>query len=59
MGNTEIINIAAFENDQVSKSHGRRFAVIDLDNEKQTYSLNFDYLLSTNMSLEDFIKRYI
>lgn len=59
IGNTEVVNIAAFEDDSVSKSQGRRIAIIDFDYEKRTHKLSFDYLISINMSLEDFIKRYI
>jgi len=55
---TDVINIAALMDDEVSKSQGRRFAVIDIDEAKKC-TVSFDYLLNSNMPLEKFISKYI
>lgn len=55
---TEIINIAALENDEVSKNQSRRFAVIEIDEKKRCTS-TFDYLINADLTLEKFIRKYV
>jgi len=56
--NTEVINVAALENDEVSKNQSRRFAVIEIDKKKRCTS-TFDYLINTDLTLEKFIRKYV
>jgi Icc-related predicted phosphoesterase len=58
LGKTKIVNIAALERDNVSKSQSRRFAIIDID-EKGNCIVSFDYLLDTDLSLETFVSKYV
>jgi len=55
---TEIINVAALEDDEVSRAQSRRFAVIDIDERKRCTS-TFEYLINPNLSLGKFIQKYI
>jgi len=55
---TEVINIAALENDEVSKNQSRRFTVIEIEEKKRCTS-TFDYLISANLPLEKFIQKYV
>jgi len=55
---TEVVNIAALEDDEVSRAQSRRFAVIEID-ENRKCTVTFDYLIKTNLSLERFIKKYV
>jgi len=55
---TEVINIAALENDEVSKNQSRRFAVIEID-EKRRCTSTFDYLIKANLPLGKFIQKYV
>jgi len=55
---TEVINIAALENDEVSKNQSRRFAVIEIDEKKRCNS-TFDYVINADLPLEKFIKKYV
>jgi len=55
---TEVINVAALENDEVSKNQSRRFAVIEID-EKKRCTYTFDYLINANLTLEKFIQKYV
>ena len=55
---TEIINIAALENEKASKNQSRRFAVIEIDEKKRCTS-TFDYLINTDLALEKFIRKYV
>lgn len=54
---TDVINIAALESSEISKSQSRRFAIMDIHDVKCTVS--FDYLLSTNLSLEKFVSQHV
>jgi len=56
--NTEVINIAALENDEVSKNQSRRFAVVEIDEKKRCTS-TFDYLINADLKLEKFIQKYV
>jgi len=55
---TEVINIAALENDEVSKNQSRRFAVIEID-ERRRCTSTFDYLINANLPLGKFIQKYV
>lgn len=55
---TEVINVAALENDETSKNQSRRFAIIDIDQKKRC-TCTFDYLIDSNLPLEKFIQRYV
>lgn len=55
--NTEVINVAALENDEVSKNQSRRFAVIEID-ERKRCTCTFDYLIDANLPLEKFVQKY-
>lgn len=54
---TEVINVAALKDDEVSKAQGRRFAVIEIDEKKRCTS-TFDYLINNNLPLRKFIQKY-
>ena len=58
LNKTVVINIAALEDNQVSKSQGRRFAIIDVD-EKRRCTVAFDYLIDVNLPLEKFVQKYV
>ena len=55
---TEVINVAALENDEVSKNQSRRFAVVEIDEKKRCIS-TFDYLINADLTLEKFIRKYV
>ena len=55
---TEVINIAALQNDEVSKTQSRRFAVIEIDEKKRCTS-TFDYLINANLPLKKFVQKYV
>lgn len=55
---TEVINIAALENDEVSKNQSKRFAVIEIG-EKRRCTSTFDYLINADLPLGKFIQKYI
>ena len=55
---TEVINVAALEDDEVSKAQSRRFAVIEIDEKKRVNS-TFDYLISADLPLGKFIQKYV
>ena len=55
---TEVINVSALEDDEVSKNQSRRFAVIEIDKKKRCTS-TFDYLINANLPLEKFIQKYV
>jgi len=55
---TEVINVAALENDEISKNQSRRFAVIEIDEKRMCVS-TFDYLIDANLPLEKFIQKYV
>lgn len=58
LNGTEVINVAALENDPVSKNQSRRFADIEID-EKKKCTATFDYLINANIPLAKFIRKYI
>jgi Icc-related predicted phosphoesterase len=58
LGETEVANISALADDEVSKSQGRRFAILDIDENKKC-TLSFDYLIDVIMPIEKFIMRYV
>ena len=55
---TEVINVAALENDEISKARSRRFAVIEIDEKKRCTS-TFDYLINTDLPLGKFIQKCV
>ena len=55
---TEVINIAALEDDEFSKTQSRRFAVIEIDEKKRCTS-TFDYLINADLPLGKFIQKYV
>jgi len=55
---TEVINVSALEDDEVSKAQCRRFAVIEIDEKKRCTS-TFDYLINADLPLGKFIQKYI
>jgi Icc-related predicted phosphoesterase len=55
---TEVVNIAALADDEVSKSHGRRFAVIEICDDRKC-KVSFDYLIDANMQIDKFIAKYV
>jgi hypothetical protein len=56
---TQVVNIAGLLNDEASKSLGRRFAVINIAEDRKSHRVEFDYLVNANLPLEEFIKTYI
>ena len=58
LSDTRVINIAALENNEVSKSQGRRFAIMDIDNMAK-FAVSFDYLIDANIPLEKFVSQNI
>lgn len=56
---TQVVNIAALVDDEVDRSSSRRFAVIDISEDRRSYKVEFDYLIDINLPLEEFVKRYI
>lgn len=59
LNGTLVVNVAGLLNDEVSRSLGRRLAMVDIAENRKSMRVEFDYLVNVNLPLEEFINTYI